>query len=546
MRRAYLSSSLFCLSLAFLAAAGCSGETNPPSPPAKPEPPPIVDDQGRVPDLSCPGTAGCEKAEGDLLVGVAKRAITPTFESWDDKNQNGTRDEGESFDDKNGNGVWDGIWMAGFGQGRAAQSIHDDSWSRVLTFEQGDVSVGVVILDLVGLFHQDVVKVRLAAKAKGLDFDHILVATTHDHEARDTMGMWGQTFGTTGYDPSYIDYLVGQTVDALAEARAGQRRARLKVARAEAPELVNDTRFPKVIDQSIHTLQFIDDAGSPFATAVFWGNHPEALGSSNHEFTSDYPHFLRQTIEAHWPETTSLFLNGTLGGLTTTIGIKGCPDANGNETCPQGTFERAEYVGKGAADAAIAAIEGSDAQVIDKPALAVRRKSFFLQPTNGGLVLLVMAGVMPRDVFYADGRMVPPEERASLNVNEVLNGDVVLATEVNGIHLGPVAIAAVPGELYPELWLTKPDGSSYIEKPDGGDFPDAEAETPMQSVLPKDSIKIIVNNANDALGYIIPKTQWDTDPPRAYKNDGQYGEENSVGYTSAPTITSQFAAMYAP
>lgn len=525
-----------------LALAGCGGEEVEPLPPAGP--PPIVDGNGVVPSYACPGSPGCEKAEGPLLVGAAARAITPALETWDDLDQSGVWDEGEPFDDKNGNGKWDGVWLAGFSSGRAATAIHDDIWGRVLTFEQGDVSYAMVSLDLIGFFQQDAVRVRLRAAERGLDFDHILVASTHVHEAPDTMGMWGESLAETGYSREYIDWIVDQVVDALAEAKQGQRAAHLKIAEGEAPELVNDTRLPKVIDQAIHVAQFLDEADAPFATLVVWGNHPEALGSDNTQLTSDYPHYLRETLEAQYPGTTAVFMNGPLGGLMTTIRIVGCPDASGVETCAQGTWERAEYVGVGAAEAAIAALEGPGAAVEREPSIGFRRRSLFVQPTNTGLSLLVLTGVLPRDVYSRDHKLIPEEVKPSLSIASVIEGDVLIGTEVNALQLGPMAIATVPGELYPELWLVKEDGSSYIEKPENADFPEAVPEIPIQAVLPAGVTPVIVNNANDALGYILPQTQFDESSPHAYDPEGQYGEQNSVGYAMGPTITKEFAAMY--
>jgi len=237
-------------------------------------------------------------------------------------------------------------------------------------------------------------------------------------------------------------------------------------------------------------------------------------------------------------------MNGTLGGLSTPIGIVGCPDATGAETCPQGTYERAEYVGAGAAEAAIAALEGPDAKVEQSPSIGFRRRSLFVQPTNTALSLLVITGLLPRVVYSADRKLIPEEQRPSLSLASVLEGQVLIGTELNGLHVGPLAMAAVPGELYPELWLVKGDGSSYIEQPENADFPDASLETPIQALLPPDVMPVVINNANDALGYILPQAQFDEATPHAYEEDGQYGEQNSVGYLMGPRITEEFAAMY--
>ena len=54
----------------------------------------------------------------------------------------------------------------------------------------------------------------------------------------------------------------------------------------------------------------------------------------------------------------------------------------------------------------------------------------------------------------------------------------------------------------------------------------------------KGKVNMIIGLANDEIGYIIPKTQWDAKPPYAYGRDKepQYGEENSGGPEVAPAI----------
>ncbi|MBK9259756.1 MAG: hypothetical protein IPM54_07945 [Polyangiaceae bacterium] len=536
-------SNLLALLLASCLApgiVGCGG-TEPTKTPAAP--PPIADDQGKATNLTCPGMPGCENATGDFMVGAASKTISPAIETWTDTNANGDWDDGEPYDDVNKNGKWDGVWLAGFGMGRAATGVHDDAWARAVTLEQGDVSIGMISLDVVGFFQQWIIDIREAAAAAGLDFDHVLVSSTHVHEMQDTVGQWGPNASTTGVNPAYMDYVISQAVEALKEAKAAQKKSKMVVAQAQRPELVNDTRPPIVVDQNINTIQFQDDSSAPIANVVIWGNHPEALGSKNQLLTSDYPHYLREAFEAKWPSAPAIFFSGPLGGLTTTIGITGCPDAGGMETCPQGTFERAEYVGKGAGDAAIAALEGPNVTKDDAPALAFRRRAFLIPPTNVTLALGVLSGLIVRDVYWADGRKVADEERPGISVSLISSGEVVVATEVNGIQIGPVAIAGVPGEMYTELWLEKPGGGSYIEKPEGRDFPNDEPETPIQAMLPAGSIKMIINCANDFLGYIVPRTQWDFVEPWTY-GEQQYGEENSAGDQTAPIIESEFAKMY--
>ena len=58
----------------------------------------------------------------------------------------------------------------------------------------------------------------------------------------------------------------------------------------------------------------------------------------------------------------------------------------------------------------------------------------------------------------------------------------------------------------------------------------------MNSLVPaKDWV--LLGLANDEVGYIIPKRQWDTKAPYAYgRGSSQYGEANSCGPESASVL----------
>lgn len=506
----------------------------------------IVDEHGQATALVCPGAKGCESASGTLRVGVSAKSITPAIETWEDLNENGRQNGDEPFEDLNGNGVWDPVWLAGFSAGRAATGVHDDNWSRVITLEQGDISLAIVSVDLVGFFHPDVLAIRLAAQEAGLDFDHIMVTSTHQHEGPDSMGLWGENNSVTGYDPNYIALVQQRTIEALAEAKQNARDATLRIATTEAPEFVNDTRLPIVIEQNIYAINFEASDQSVISTLVFWGNHPEALGARNTLLTSDFPHYIRETLEAHYPGSTAVYATGLLGGLMTTIGLNICPDENGVDSCSQGTFERAQVVGEGVANKVIAALEGSTAKTFTEDLqLGIRRWPYYVKTTNPKFSLALVLGLLTRRVYDDESlKLYEGEALKNLVYDDVLAGTVKLDTEVNQLRIGPLDLLTVPGELYPELWLTKADGGSYIEAPAGGDFPDAEKETPLETFLRSDAYRIVVNQGNDSLGYILPKTQFDVLNPRAYEEDGQYGEDNSLGEEAAPVLLENVIQLF--
>lgn len=100
-------------------------------------------------------------------------------------------------------------------------------------------------------------------------------------------------------------------------------------------------------------------------------------------------------------------------------------------------------------------------------------------------------------------------------------------------------MAIIPGEIYPELVLSK------VQDPadPGADFPDAPIEPGIYAQL-KGPHRMIIGLGNDEIGYIIPKRQWDEKPPYCYgRKKAQYGEINSLGPDTAPILCKAFQEL---
>ena len=499
-----------------------------PSTPTPEAPLPIVDAQGRVPRLVCPSGPGCAHARGELLAGAAALTITPRVEPFEDLDGDRRWSPGEPFEDLNEDGEYTPVWMAGFGLGRPALSVHDDLWARAIVLEQGDLQLGLVVLDAVGWFHDDVVRVREAARALGVPLDHLVVASTHDHESPDSMGPWGASPLESGRDEAHLTWVVERAARAVADAWAARVPVTMTYAQVDLPHLVHDSRLPEVKDALATGIRF-DGGGGPVAVLAVWGNHPESLDDTNQALSSDYPHYLRQALEEAYPGAVALFFAGNLGGLMNPLHVAGCPDADGNATCDNGTYEKAEYIGRGAGTSLVAALDGPRAVTVDAPELRARRQPLFL-PIDNLLFMAAWSGkVIERSVYDADAERMPRSRAEQIPLEEAEQGALRLQTEVGSVGVGPLELVTVPGELYPELWLTGPAGESLVTHPEGGDYPGAPAETALSSLVPPGHLPVVINQANDSLGYLIPRAQFDRAPPYAYRPNGQYGEQNSIG-----------------
>jgi len=430
-----------------------------------------------------------------LQFGFAKRAITPVI---------GTKP----------------VYMAGFDSDRKATGVHDDLWARAVAVSDGRQKIAIVSVDLIGFFHADVLKARERLQQRVPEAT-LIVASTHDHEGPDTMGLWGSGRFSSGVDPQYLESVRQAVAEAAAEALSRLKPARLVLGKTRTPGLIEDGRLPMVIDDTLVAMQAIGEDGQTLGTIVDWSSHPEALGGKNTLVTSDFPHYLRGRMEERLGGTC-VFLVGSIGGLMTPLGVK-LRDADG-KAIPADSFALAQAVGERAAAAAL------DALASGKPsassALEHRSATVFVPLENRLFRLATLLGVLDREL-YSSGR---PATR--------LFGDD-MRTEVGYLRIGDAEALLVPAEIYPELVLGK------IQDPQdpGADFRSAPRERALFTLLSSE-YKLVLGLANDEIGYVIPRSQWDAKAPFAYgRTEDQYGEVNSVGPSAAARLAEAFARL---
>lgn len=460
--------------------------------------------------------------ENDLRVGFAKRDITPTgFDTWNDANNDSRyrKKDGDSFNDLNGNGKFDAVWMAGFHQGRPANGVNDPLWARAMVVDDGQHKVALCVIDMMGFGHDDVVTARKRIDTS-LGLDYVIIASTHVHSSPDLMGLWGPNPFKSGIDPDYLESVIDQIVDAIEEAARKAEPAELKFAEdlSSAIPLVGDSRPPKVLDAGIRLMQAISkETGKTIGTLLNWGNHPETLWSGNVLLTSDFPHYYRKFVEegityndslvAEGLGGVALFANGAVGGLMTTRPPDTIAHPITEAILTGATFEKAEAQGMALALISLKALEKGE--MISKASLAVRAKTIALKVENKLFRLAGFLGIFKRG--YVKRKH--------------------LRSEVAAWSLGPASFVHVPGELYPEIL------NGGVEAPEGGDFGLAPQEVPAIRDLMKHRYKFFVGLSNDEVGYIIPKSQWDTKSPYTYGRDkAPYGEVNSLGPETSTVI----------
>ena len=465
-----------------------------------------------------------------MKAGFAAKPITPkVVDTWEDVDHNAQYepDKGDIYHDNNHNGKFDAYWIAGFDNRRAANGVHDNVWARAVVLDDGTVRIALVALDAIGFGYDDVVDIRkMVPKEAGIDY--LLIASTHDHESYDLLGIWGESEFKSGVNPEMMRYVKKQTVAAVTEAAGHLRPVRLLVAQNLTGDsaLVMDTRDPIVMDPGLRMIRAVDkENGKTLGTLVTWGNHAETLWSDNLLITSDFPNYFRKFIEEGVYDGDSLvaegsggitvYFAGAIGGLMTTRGSQPVPDPFRDTVYVTPSFDKARAEGQALAMMALNALHHPDT-VLEKASLAIRAKTIKLPVDNPMFRLGAMLGVLD---FGMSGWFKKP-------------------SEVAAITIGPVSILAVPGEIYPEIV------NGGVEAPQGQDFHIQPLETPPLREMMPGKYKFVIGLANDEIGYIIPKSQWDVKPPYAYGHKKpQYGEENSLGPETAPLLYKDFTEI---
>lgn len=410
------------------------------------------------------------------------------------------------------------VWLAGFGHGRAATAIHDDLYAVASVIDAGEHRVGVVALDAIGFFHDEVLAVRRAV-GSAARLDYVIVASTHNHSTPDLMGIWGPSDFRSGVDPAYRRQVVSAAAAALQDAVAALAPAAVSFLEIPlAPQgLVADTRDPQVFDATLRLMHFATPGGATIGSIVNWANHPETPWSRNTEVTADFPGYLRDALEhgVTLPDRRiaglggiHLYVNGAIGGLMTTNPATAVVDPFDGRSYAAPSHEKARAVGRRLA-AAIFEAWPARAAPQTAPRLAVAARTLELKMDNTLFRLANAIGLF---------------DRGQPRLNHV-------RSEVAMLTFGDAAIACVPGELYPEI------ANGGIVNPPGADLPGAPVEVPSLRELMPGRVKFLIGLANDEVGYIIPQTEWDAEPPWLYGSPKRhYGEINSLGPDTAPAI----------
>ncbi|MDQ3006396.1 MAG: neutral/alkaline non-lysosomal ceramidase N-terminal domain-containing protein [Chloroflexota bacterium] len=377
------------------------------------------------------------------------------------------------------------VFMAGFGNNRRAQTIHDDLYARALAIQTKQTTLIFVALDLIGFFRHDIYDVIQDVKASEFFKNSavsVVIASTHTHHGPDTMGLWGPDDKTRGVDSDYMSVTKDKVVEAIITSLSDLKPASVKTTSVHVPGLAKNARNPEIVDDELTLAQFTSADGKPSVTLFNFPCHPEVLWEHNPNITSDYVGYLREEVEEQ-TGAPCIFFSGALGGMMT-------PDVKDH------SFAEAESMGEKLAKEGLQALEKVNSNQLS--IINIQKKEIKAKLTN----------ILYKIAFR---RNLLPDTRDK-------NG--YLTTEVNLIKIGLLWLATVPGELFPKLGLSLK--AQLLEAGAG--------------------VAGIVGLANDELGYILPVEDFKY-PWNPFNPGKHYEETNSIGRDITPKVMNALKEM---
>jgi len=420
-------------------------------------------------------------------------------------------------------------YLAGQERNRVATGTHDDLKVHCVVLNDNTHRIALCAVDVIGLPYSSVEWVRDQLKFE--KFTHVLIASTHTHEAPDTIGLWGPDEKTSGASQEFLQHVQLRIVRAIGRAQDASTAVTAKYGTASDVKLLKDFRLPEVFDPTLRLVTFLRKSDlKPAGMIVQWNSHP-VEPDDNTLISRDFPGVVVDTLSQQ-VGCPVVYFSGALGGLmgTPTEGILD------TEEPPENVFDFIKAYGEAVTGLAIKAI--GDSKPIELTPIQISAVPVAVPLDNAGYRQARAAGVLKRPAFAAAedpeafGAEIPPDQ---------LDGDQVLKTEVTYLRLGALDVVGIPGELYPELVYGK-----FPDKVEANvDFPKAAKEKAVTQIIPSKDF-LLLGLANDEIGYIIPKRQWDVKPPFAYGlKKPQYGEQNSVGPETAAALLEALARRVA-
>ena len=221
-----------------------------------------------------------------------------------------------------------GVELSGYGYylERRCDGVRDEVLCKALVLDDGARKVAVVASDLIGLDRETTTRIRRTVEERtGIPPDHVLLACSHTHSGPATIRLRG----CGEVDEAYVRLLARKIAGAVTMAYEDMEPATVRVGHGTCGLGFNRVVPDAPVDREVGVLRFDREDGSVKAFVVNFSAHAVTFGGDNRKVSRDYPGGAADAVEAVFPGSTMLFLQGSCGDVNPLDRYRNRPDTAG-------------------------------------------------------------------------------------------------------------------------------------------------------------------------------------------------------------------------
>jgi len=366
-----------------------------------------------------------------------------------------------------------GVELCGYGPyfERKSTGVLDPLMARAIYWENGPTRMLYVGNDLIGVSVELTENFRRLCKEKlGLPATAVMMAGTHTHSGPATVELhaWGEK------DPAYLERLPHLWLEAAQEAIRNAQPATMCVNSGPVETIGLDRHTPNgPVDKTLRAAAFkVDD--KIIAILVNHATHGVVFGEKNTKISGDWPGELERRLEKEYPGAAAVFIQGSCGTINSKESVL---DTEAGKT-------HIEAYGKHFAQEAIKLLKFAKTveEDIELSCAAEDVKLPYIAASKPELIRWRDERISQRDNKTL-GTWERNMARLYVGTYQKLIDDYdkgryqdFCAAQVQVFHIGPLRLAAIPGELFMVL------GQEIMD-------------------YRRDGLTMIAGYANDFLGY---------------------------------------------
>ena len=362
-----------------------------------------------------------------------------------------------------------GTDLAGYGGRKGGcTGVHDDLFAKSLVLRQNGATYALITTDLLGLNAATGRDIRRRIRQRtGIPSARVIIVSSHTHSGPVTdLLPTGIGMGTP--DLQYMEMLKQNIVEAVEAAMANLQPAKIGCAKGNARINVNrrhqalsecskpQSNLGGVIDEEVGVVRIVGCDDSVLAHVVNYGCHGVVLGRDNLKVSADYPGVVQRKVEDAFGGV-ALFTNGACGDINSMIqggsftdmkrlggkvGAEAISASAGIEPFPD------PLVSMSKRDVALPCRKPSEREL----RAIVKREERRLEEAGGGQL---KEGESSFSVMW----LTWAREMLRRRSRGVMAPSVKVA--VRSLTIGPLALVAVPFEVFAETGLLVKRASPY-------------------------------------------------------------------------------------